>query len=747
MKPYGYLFALSGAIMAISSATALADHQLSKVEITAKAEQTPFVPLAPSSEINAEDIQQTNSINTEEALKYQPELVIRSRYIGDSNALVAMRDSSMMQSARSLVLVDGMLISNFLGAGYANAPLWATTAPEEIESIQVLYGPFDAQYSGNTMGGAVLMRTRLPSEFEASVKASAFMQTFSDYGQSHELPGYKVSALAGGASGAWHYRALFSRVDSQAHPQSYNLASAGGTGSTVVNGAQPYENTYVVGAESRTDTSDALYKAELGYDLTAKLQLRGQVAYQRASREQLRPYAYIHDNAGNDIFSGNVRIDGDAYKVNGKAMSFGDSERLLTGLALQGELSERWSTQSNLSWFKVLDNRKHNSGTGFTSLDDQGSGKLVEDDGTHWLNLDLRLARSNNGGLAGNSTRMGYHFDQYHLDENTYKLTNWRQNQTTSLDAARQGTTQTQAIYLQNEWSLADNLLLNLGVRQEFWQAFDGRLEKENAGVLIGSDYPRRSEHATSPKLSLDYFINSDWQLSTMLARAVRFPTLGELYQGGINNDGSFEAKFNPDLKAETGLHANIGLTRTLLHGQWRVDVWQNRIKNSIYQQSSVWSGINSYQNIDRTQSTGLSFSSQWRELWHTPLSLSTNLAYTRPKIEQNANVPNSEGKDIPRVPRWRGNLLASYQLHPLWQLSSGLRYSSDPYDTLENTDGSRSGFGYTDEFLVWDAKLSFHKHQWSWAAGINNINNERYYVYHPYPGRTFFMEAQWHAF
>lgn len=747
MNTYRYLCALNGVILAIGSTAAFADHQLSKVEVTAAAEQALFAPLAPRSEIGTEDIQQTNSINTEEALKYQPELVIRSRYIGDSNALVAMRDSSMMQSARSLVLVDGMLISNFLGAGYANAPLWAITAPEEIESIQVLYGPFDAQYSGNTMGGAVLMHTRLPSAFEASVKASAFMQTFSAYGQSHELPGYKISALAGGATGAWHYRALLSRVDSQAHPQSYSLASAGGTGSTAANGAQPYENTYVVGAESRTDTSDALYKAELGYDLTSKLQLRGQIAYQRASREQLRPYAYIRDDAGKDIFSGNVLVDGNAYKVNGKAMNFADSEHLLAGLALQGELSERWSTQSNLSWFKVLDDSKHSSGTNFITLDDQGSGKLTEDDGTHWLNLDLRLARSNNGGLAGNSTRIGYHLDQYHLAENTYNLAHWRQSQITGLAAARQGTTQTQAIYLQNEWSLTDNLLLNLGVRQEFWQAFDGRLEKENSVAVVGNDYPRRSQHATSPKLTVDYFINSDWQLSTMLARAVRFPTLGELYQGGINNDGSFEAKFNPDLKAETGLHANIGLIRSMLNGQWRMDLWQNRIKNSIYQQSSVWTGINSYQNIDRTKSTGLSFSSQWRELWHTPLSLSANLAYTRPKIEQNVQVPASEGKDIPRVPRWRGNLLASYQLHPLWQLSSGLRYSSDPYDTLENTDGSGSGFGYTDEFLVWDAKLSFHKHQWSWAAGINNINNERYYVYHPYPGRTFFMEAQWHAF
>lgn len=724
-----------------------AEHQLSDLKVTASPPDSNFIPTAPSSTVSAADIRQTNSINTEEAVKYQPELVIRSRYIGDSNALVAIRDAGMSQSARSLVMVDGMLISNFLGVGYSYAPLWATTAPEEIESIQVLYGPFDAQYSGNTMGGAVLLRTRLPQQFEASIKGSAFVQTFHDFGESYQLPGYKASALVGDKQGAWHYRALVSRVDSQSHPQMFGIATPGGAGTTAVNGAKPYEDKYIVSTDSLTQTGDNLFKTELGYDLSPKLQLRGQLAYQQSSRDSLSPSALITNAQGQPVYSGQVSINGQAYNVSGRAMSFSDSDRLLTGILLQGQLNDHWSTASNLSWYSVLDKQQHSSGTNYTHTDNQGAGKLSEDQGSNWANLDLRFSRTQHGGLAGVRTNLGYHLDQYQTDEATFSLASWRQSQKTHLDAAIMGTTRTQAVFIQNEWALSSQLTLNLGVRQEYWQAFGGRLAKDFAGQRITSDYPKRNESATSPKLMLDYFISSDWQLSTMLARAVRFPTVGELYQGGIDNNGNFNPSFNPDLKAETGLHADIGLTHFLTQGQWRIDLWQNRIDDGILQQTSVLTGLKSYQNIDRTVSTGLSISGQWQEIGQTPLSLSANLAYTRPKIEQNTHVPNSEGKDLPRIPRWRGNLTTSYALHPLWQVSSALRYSSDPYDTLENTDGGLQGYGYTDEFLVWDAKLSFHQGQWSLAAGINNINDEIYYAYHPYPGRTFFMEAQWHAF
>src|SRR5687768_7337655 len=105
-----------------------------------------------------EDLRAQNLVNPEDALKYLPNLTIRKRYIGDRNALIGGRSFSTLQSARGLVLMDGYLLSNFLGR--FDAPRWNMIAPEEIERVDVLYGPFAAIHPGNSIGTTVAVRTR-----------------------------------------------------------------------------------------------------------------------------------------------------------------------------------------------------------------------------------------------------------------------------------------------------------------------------------------------------------------------------------------------------------------------------------------------------------------------------------------------------------------------------------------------------------------------------------------------------------
>ncbi len=65
--------------------------------------------------------------------------------------------------------MDGIPISNLLGSGFLFAPKWGLLAPDEIESIDVMYGPFSALYSGNTLGTGIFVTTRMPDDFEMSL--------------------------------------------------------------------------------------------------------------------------------------------------------------------------------------------------------------------------------------------------------------------------------------------------------------------------------------------------------------------------------------------------------------------------------------------------------------------------------------------------------------------------------------------------------------------------------------------------
>lgn len=71
-------------------------------------------------------------------------------------------------------------------------------------------------------------------------------------------------------------------------------------------------------------------------------------------------------------------------------------------------------------------------------------------------------------------------------------------------------------------------------------------------------------------------------------------------------------------------------------------------------------------------------------------------------------------------------------------------RYSGDQANQLDNLDVNRSTYTSNSSFLVLDTRVT-----WSatkdikLALGVDNLNNETYYAYHPMPMRTVHAELQ----
>jgi len=124
--------------------------------------------------VDAKQIERTiNATDSEDVLKYFPSLLVRKRYEGDYNhAILSTRASGTGNSARSLVFADGIQLSNLLGNGVGGLsfpPRWGLVTLEEIARVDVMYGPFSAAHSGNSVGAVVYYQTRMPSKFEAHV--------------------------------------------------------------------------------------------------------------------------------------------------------------------------------------------------------------------------------------------------------------------------------------------------------------------------------------------------------------------------------------------------------------------------------------------------------------------------------------------------------------------------------------------------------------------------------------------------
>ena len=153
--------------------------------------------------------------------------------------------------------------------------------PEEIERVDVLYGPFSAAYPGNSVGAVVDYVTRMPKAFEAHVKLQGFSRTSQVYGTDDRYTGAaRAARRSGSRSGDLSWWLNVNRLDSDGQPIAFanKLVSAGtaGNAGTPVTGAVPDRNPrnrdwLILGATTQTHTVQDHAKLKLAYDISPAL--------------------------------------------------------------------------------------------------------------------------------------------------------------------------------------------------------------------------------------------------------------------------------------------------------------------------------------------------------------------------------------------------------------------------------------------------------------------------------------------
>ncbi|MGZ3314906.1 MAG: TonB-dependent receptor plug domain-containing protein, partial [Caulobacteraceae bacterium] len=236
---------LAGALtLAFLPAAALAETTpLDPVVVTAAQPKDELVP-APntSASVSADAITRTvNLLTPEDALRYLPNVLIRQRHIGDTQSPVTTRTSGVGASARSLIYVDGMLISSLIGNNNTSAsPKWGLVSPDAIGRVDVLYGPFSAAYAGNSMGAVVAFTTRMPTRLEGSVEVQGAGQAFSQYGDRRTYETGRAAVDFGDRFGRFAFRLSYNRLDSYGQPLTYatvTVPAAASSLGTPVSGA------------------------------------------------------------------------------------------------------------------------------------------------------------------------------------------------------------------------------------------------------------------------------------------------------------------------------------------------------------------------------------------------------------------------------------------------------------------------------------------------------------------------------
>lgn len=729
------------------------------VVVTESRARPAFDPNMPAAteRVTARQLETRNIVNPEDALKYMPNMAIRKRFTGDENASISIRGNGTSQTARGLVYADGILLSNFLGNTHTFSPRWSMIFPDDIEQVDVAYGPFSALYSGNSMGATVLVTTKMPDKLEASAKVQLFSQQFSMFGVDGHFNGNKTTVSAGNRIDKLSFLVGVDHLSNAGQPfvfasQPLSTTSSAGSSAIPVTGAYAYTDpngaqamALGVNAEGQEKVRQDQFKFRAAYDVTPTLQAAMSYGYWR-QRLDNDTFSFLRDAGGNPVVSGAVSINGLLYTLPASLFAPGasNSEHQLLGLSLKSSEKSGWNYAAAASLYDISQSVVRTANSGLAS---NRSGSATFGDGTGWRSLDLSANRRPETLAPGSHwATFGVHYDNYFLDNQTYAVSDWREGgKDGAFSNAFKGQTRTLAWFAQDAWQIAEGWKLTTGLRHEQWRAFDGA----RASATTVQAYADRDMSAWSPKAALSFQATPELSLRASLGRAVRFPTVSELFQGSltgstlVNNDPNLkpEIDFGKELSAEWGGGSGERGSHSL-----RGSLFEDDVRDTLFSQTNttVFPNVTNIQNIDRVRSRGAEAAYSGSKLFNSNIDISASLAYTRSIIVENSKNPATVGNYFYRIPLWRANLAATWRADEKWSLMLGGRYSGRQYNTLANTDVNPSTFGGTSTFTVWDGKLTFNPtRHLEIGFSIDNLTDRRYYVYYPYPGRTYSLELK----
>lgn len=694
--------------------------------------ESPAFP-ASTATVDADEIDATvNAIDVEDAIKYLPSLFVRKRNYGDTQPVLATRTWGVGSSARTLVYVDDVLISALVANNNTlGAPRWGMAAPAEVDHVTMLYGPFSAAYAGNSIGGVLHIVTRTPERTEFTFEQSGALQSFDRYRTSGDHPTSQASATAGGRAGAASWFVGANVQDSFSQPIAFITGAMPPPGTT---GAIDATNKLgqaadVFGAGGLLHTRMHALNGRVSWDFTPWLRATWLAGWWNNDADS-RVETYLRDAVGRATFGHVAGFANNHYTV--------DQAHLMQALSLRTDTHGRWDGEAVITHYDYLHDRQLSpagvgDGTTFTP-----NGRRADLGGTNWSTLDLQGTWR----PAAHEVAFGAHVDEYTLDNATRNTTAWRDaGSATTLFTAGAGTTRTSALWLQDAWSLAPAWFATFGVRAERWRARDGF--NVSGGTTIVQ--PNRSDSAWSPKATLSWTPSADWRVSGSLGRAVRFPTVSELYQ--IVSTGSTFVSPNPDLRPERALSGELALERTGERGTLRISVFEEAMRDALISQTSTIEGVAApvsfVDNVGRLRNRGVELVAQCKDAGLHGLDLAASLTFVDSTILENDGFvgqggSTSIGKHAPNVPRWRASAVATWHPGDAWTFTLAGRYSGKQYSTLDNTDTTPHVYGAFDRFVVFDARVRWKASEHvSAALGVDNLADRDYVLFHPFPRRT----------
>ncbi len=695
-----------------------------------------------SASVTSERVAETiNYIDPQDAVKYLPSVFIRKRNNGDTQSVMGTRVWGVSSSARSLVFADGVPLSALIANNNTiGGPRWGLVAPETIEQVDLMYGPFSAAYAGNSIGAVMEITTRAPERLEGSITQTQSVMPFDLYRTNTTYGTSQTSARVGNRFGKLTIDVSGNYQNSESQPLTYATAGSFPTGTTGGVSASNKLNasSNVLGATGLLHTRMLNVAGKVGYDLTPTLKASYTYSFWQNDADAGAETYLVRD--GVPTYAGQSAFARGVYGLL--------QQHAAQSLSLRSDTKGDWDIEVIGTVYDMMTDRQRFSSTAAaTGLGLGDAGRVAVLSGTGWQTADVKAAWHRGGPLAAHTVTFGAHVDQYQLSNPTYETANWRDEDpvTTGLVSRGDGKTRTMAVWAQDHWRIAPSWQLTFGARAEKWRAFDGL----NVNGSTSVTQPEVEATKVSPKLVLTWANSPDLKVTASVAKAYRFATASELYQ--LVTTGATFTSPEPNLKPDDVLATELRAERQFGRSHVQVALFNDEIHDAIISQfqplvpgsTQLFSYLS---NVDHVRARGVELVLGERDMLIPGLELSGSATYLDARTlatsgRANASAPADAaiGKQLPNIPEWRAGFVATYRPGTRYTLALGGRYSDGLWTTLDNADVNPNVYQGFSGWFVADAHANVRiRDHLTATLGVDNLLNRKYFLFHPFPQRTF---------
>jgi len=266
--------------------------------------------------------------------------------------------------------------------------------------------------------------------------------------------------------------------------------------------------------------------------------------------------------------------------------------------------------------------------------------------------------------------------------------------------------------YLNNEFSLLENLILSLGARRERVR-YD--LKKTDLTGLLAPLDETVTDRETAYNAGLAYLYSGKSSVFARANRSFRFPLTDEVV---VSDYIALAIRVNTDLKPQKGRHYEVGVRHYFTPDiRGSMTLFRAEIDDEIFYNPSTFTN----ENHPETLHQGIEVGS--KADFFKRLTVFGNYTYEKATFEKDPFKDNT----IPAVPRHKANL--GIRIH---DVVPGLIFAAD-YNLVGSSyaiSDQANAFKELERYYTVNARLSYEWKMLKAFAGVNNLTNQSYSEY-----------------